>query len=114
MPFQSFDEPFNILVLGIGFEKRLKSIMEPSLSEVIVCWLEMLFSLGQPNSIFEQTHEPFPKGFPFIRLIMPIHFDQFREQVIETPLLGQGSDFNRKDYDENKRYQKYRRVLRFQ
>ena len=54
--------------------------------------LGRIFSLKESDGIFEQACQLLAKGLPLRASVVFVHFGQFGEQMIETPLLGQRAD----------------------
>ena len=68
-------------------------MVESSLTAIKGFELARIFSLRESDGIFEQACQLFAKGLPLRGSVVFVHLGQFGEQMIETPLLCQGTDF---------------------
>lgn len=91
--FESFNEPFDILVTIVVDQKNLiEAIIQPAFQAIVFFRHKLILSLGEPDGVFEQPKQQFAEGFPGLGTVALIHFSQLGEQMIETPLLCQGGD----------------------
>jgi hypothetical protein len=89
---ESLVEPIGIFVYMVKPKDLIEAMIEPGFPGIVLSGHELGLSLGEPDGIFEQASQGFPESLPLGRVVDFIHLGQFGEQMIETPLLGQGAD----------------------
>jgi len=92
MSSQPFEEPLGIPILTRGFEELIESIVQSLFETAISLPRQPILFLRQSDGVLEYAGQFFAKTLPSRRGVELVHFDQFCEEVIETPLLGQSTD----------------------